>query len=316
MLRHTGLCALITLSICANPAAAKKIYKYQDEKGRWQFTDQAPASTHSVETLSLEASAPAKAASVVNRGTRHHPRLYAVNEYFAPLQVKVDIFERHNVRPYPAQVVTKVIPARGEAFMVGLRTPESKTWNYRYRAQYFLGAPGAKHAPAATYLPPFYAGASFRISQGFHGQKSHNRKPGSEYAVDIAMPVGTDILAARAGVVAAVNGDFNQGGYSDAYLNKANTVHILHDDGTLAVYAHLQFESVLVEPGQRVAQGQPIGKSGNTGFSSAPHLHFEVMQNAGQKNRTLLFEFVTPQSNFRQRPETGAQLTGVVPRPD
>jgi murein DD-endopeptidase MepM/ murein hydrolase activator NlpD len=55
-----------------------------------------------------------------------------------------------------------------------------------------------------------------------------------------------------------------------------NWVLIQHDDGTLAEYAHLQPNGVTVAIGQRVRRGDVLGLSGNTGFSSVPHLHFSV----------------------------------------
>ena len=98
------------------------------------------------------------------------------------------------------------------------------------------------------------------------------------------MPEGTAILAARAGVVMAVERDFISGGDDrDKYGEKANFVQILHEDGTFAMYAHLRPESITVLPGSRVEVGAVIGYSGSTGFSSGPHLHFVVQRNTGMK---------------------------------
>ncbi|MEX0269402.1 peptidoglycan DD-metalloendopeptidase family protein [Leptolyngbyaceae cyanobacterium UHCC 1019] len=83
--------------------------------------------------------------------------------------------------------------------------------------------------------------------------------------IDIAGPVGTPVVAAADGVV--VTAGWNSGGYG--YL-----VEIQHPDGSLTLYAHNN--RVLVQTGQQIAQGQQIAEMGSTGYSTGPHLHFEV----------------------------------------
>ncbi len=83
--------------------------------------------------------------------------------------------------------------------------------------------------------------------------------------VDIAGPTGTPVVAAAEGVV--VTAGWNSGGYG--YL-----VEIRHPDGSLTLYAHNN--RVLVQAGQQVTQGQQISEMGSTGYSTGPHLHFEV----------------------------------------
>jgi murein DD-endopeptidase MepM/ murein hydrolase activator NlpD len=107
--------------------------------------------------------------------------------------------------------------------------------------------------------------------------------PDSYHAVDFAMPIGTDIHAARGGIVFDVaSTNFRGGTDPERDLIAANLVRILHDDGTFAVYAHLNWNTIRVKPGDQVARGQYIADSGNTGFSSGPHLHFAVIRNRGQ----------------------------------
>ncbi|MDJ0702977.1 MAG: peptidoglycan DD-metalloendopeptidase family protein [Leptolyngbyaceae cyanobacterium MO_188.B28] len=92
--------------------------------------------------------------------------------------------------------------------------------------------------------------------------------------VDIAGPVGTPIVAAAAGVVESAG--WNSGGYG-------NLVDIRHADGSLTRYAHNS--RLLVQRGQYISQGQQIAEMGSTGYSTGPHLHFEVhLPNQGTVN--------------------------------
>ena len=141
----------------------------------------------------------------------------------------------------------------------------------------FYWTPGnmlAVHQADIIYQYPYAHGRYFPIVQGFGGGYSH-RGP-SEYAVDFAMPVGTPIHAARAGVVIDLAEQHTRGGASRKYAKYANYVVILHDDDTTGEYHHLKKNGVAVSRGERVIAGQKIAYSGNTGFSSLPHLHFAV----------------------------------------
>ncbi|MGN6104983.1 MAG: M23 family metallopeptidase, partial [Kofleriaceae bacterium] len=73
---------------------------------------------------------------------------------------------------------------------------------------------------------------------------------------------------------------------------RTNFVLVLHDDGTLGEYMHLAPASVSVKPGQRVERGQRLALSGNTGFSSTPHLHFQVMTAGDDGVSARSFPFV------------------------
>jgi murein DD-endopeptidase MepM/ murein hydrolase activator NlpD len=79
----------------------------------------------------------------------------------------------------------------------------------------------------------------------------------------------------------------------------------LHDDGTIAIYAHLHWDSVRVQAGQHVQRGEYIADSGNTGFTTGPHLHFAVIRNAGSQAVSVPIQFsgpaataVTPQQHM------------------
>ena len=91
-------------------------------------------------------------------------------------------------------------------------------------------------------------------------------------------------------------------------MDEANFVQILHDDGTHAIYAHLQLDTVRVKIGQRVARGEYIANSGNTGFSSGPHLHFVVLHNVGLRSESVPVTFAGP-GGASVSPRSGQALT-------
>lgn len=150
----------------------------------------------------------------------------------------------------------------------------------RYRRELYFrgrfGDPRAQPAPYAYGLP-WPAGLTFTVLQGFHGAFSH--RGSNEYAIDFDCPVATPVLAARPGVVVVANAAAQGAGSTPEYkdFKRTNFVLVLHEDGTLGEYMHLAPSGVEVTPGQRVERGQQIALSGNTGYSSTPHLHFQVV---------------------------------------
>lgn len=139
-----------------------------------------------------------------------------------------------------------------------------------------IGDPTAVHDDRVVYAWPFPPGAPARLSQGPGGPTHHDRY--SRYAIDLAVPEGTPVLAARAGVVVFLENRYFESGLDLArFLTRSNQVRILHDDGTMGSYGHLFPDSIDLEPGQRVEVGEQIGLSGNTGYSNGPHLHFVVL---------------------------------------
>lgn len=153
---------------------------------------------------------------------------------------------------------------------------DDKTKGYNVNTDYtwFMGDVNARHNDSYIYQLPFGRGETYKLGQGYGGEFSHSGR--SEYALDFMMPEGTPVLAAREGVVIMAQDESDRGGPSRKYSDDSNYIVIRHEDGTLGEYAHLQKNGVLVEIGQKVKRGDKIGLSGNTGFSSGPHLHFMV----------------------------------------
>jgi len=123
-----------------------------------------------------------------------------------------------------------------------------------------------------VYRLPFEKNYSHLVVQGYFSHFSHKERA----AIDFKMKRGTTVCAARSGVVIRVKQDGNKGGWNKKYRPFGNVIVIQHADGSRAGYWHLQFSSALVNMGDTVQQGQAIGRSGKTGYTLFPHLHFIV----------------------------------------
>ena len=115
--------------------------------------------------------------------------------------------------------------------------------------------------------------ASGRISSYF-GYRNSPTAGASSYhkGIDISVPVGTGVLAAKAGTVVTATYSSSAGNY----------VAISHGNGTYTYYMHCS--SLKVSAGQQVSRGQRIALSGNTGISTGPHLHFAVFAGGSYVN--------------------------------
>lgn len=101
-----------------------------------------------------------------------------------------------------------------------------------------------------------------------------------EYAEDYDCPEGEEIHAAHSGRVVFLKNDSSEGGVLDQkYWNSGNRIVLKHENGEYSAYEHLRYLGAAVAFGQEVKQGEVIGYTGNTGYSSCPHLHFEVFVN-------------------------------------
>lgn len=132
----------------------------------------------------------------------------------------------------------------------------------------------AAYAAQATalYILPYRVGESYEVITTTEHYVSGNRGVGLN-AVDFQMPIGTSVVAARAGIVVAVQEDYADDNGIDL---QENYVFIKHSDGTIGRYFHLTRQGALVEVGDSVRQGEVIARSGNSGQSPVPHLHFDV----------------------------------------
>lgn len=160
---------------------------------------------------------------------------------------------------------------------------EAREWHFSLTNAYTLGSSVAVHDDRYVYALPYSPGQAFLVSQADDGAFSHTGP--ERHAIDWQMPEGTPVLAARAGVVVETKDDSSVGGPDRSFENCANYIMIQHTDGTIGNYAHLLNHGMKVKVGQLVNVGDVIGLSGNTGFSSGPHLHFSVFKTRNGRER-------------------------------
>ena len=133
-------------------------------------------------------------------------------------------------------------------------------------------------AEEILYRLPWPEGLSFMFTQAPGGRITTHFTQSTLHAVDIAMPEGMPVLAARAGVVEAVEARQGASLVEDPLTYEGNFVRVRHDDGTAAIYAHLGNRGVVVEARQVVRAGQLLGYSGASGDVLEAQLHFAVLR--------------------------------------
>jgi len=296
--RSLLIVAALCFCLCWGGGRAEKLYEYEDENGVRHFSNIAPNTDHPVRVRQIRVSGVEDRFRIENVGTEREAILRAINEYGGPVEAELSLVEGSNTSTEPQLPVRIVVPPDSEMETVRMwPTEHDKSFSYRFSYRYGMGDPTAKHHPPRPYRPPFQAGNTFFISQAFHGAFSHHG-PQSEYAIDIAMPLGATVCASREGVIMDIANDFFTGGTDkEAYAERANFIRILHDDGTMALYAHLEVESIVVGIGTRVAAGDVIARSGDTGFSTGPHLHFAIQKNVGLALEALPFKIANAEGN-------------------
>ena len=181
--------------------------------------------------------------------------------------------------------------------------------SYSFRYRWIIGNKDAIHDDSYLYRLPYAKGTSHRVSQGFNGKATH--KGHSQYAIDFAMPEGTKIYAARSGRVIKTKSNSNKGGYKKEFAKYGNYITIAHDDGTIATYYHLKKNGVVVHVGERIQRGEHIGYSGNTGYTSGPHLHLAVFTATSKiKTKTIPIRFIAKEG-VDDEPKTGKSYTAI-----
>jgi murein DD-endopeptidase MepM/ murein hydrolase activator NlpD len=283
--------ALVVASLlCVVGAQAQSAYRQRDANGNWVFTDRPDAANGATRaSIPLEHEPGAMQVTVGRVDHDDTAQLIANSNCLCVATISITI-EQSELEGMPAgaKYLVRLEPGeRDRLVREGRRTGHS---GLRFSWRVALGSPDAIHQPPRPYRAPFAVGSTYTVTQAYPTRITHVT-PDTVYAIDFALPDGTPVYAAREGVAINVQHDSFRGGAMAAMLDQANVVEILHDDGTIAVYAHLQWDSIRVRIGQRVRLGEYIANSGNTGFTTGPHLHFAVWRNVAGEDVSIPVQF-------------------------
>jgi murein DD-endopeptidase MepM/ murein hydrolase activator NlpD len=286
---------LLLLACCVTAVRAGDLFRWKEHKSVQtserapEYADpQSPAEAHTPTARERE---PAARMRFENRPDAIE--VWADNNLAGTIEVQLRTLKGSVAGADPPLPARAVVPALQRTLVarLGPRT-SAELW-----LDVTLGNPNAQPKDV-EYAYPLRT-RELQIEQGWGGIYSHSDDQ-NRHAVDFAAEIGTPVIAARAGTVMEVESDFERAGLdSGQYARSANFVRIVHDDGTMALYAHLKQGGVLVRPGQHVRKAEVIGLSGNTGFTTGPHLHFAVQANRGMKLESIPFRMFGPQGILR-----------------
>lgn len=295
-MRRAIACALCAGALLAPRADAARVYRWKDPAGVVRYGDQAPAGgtlpARGVDRLPVEAE-PSRVVRLRIVQVDGGHEAWADNQLAGTVEVRLAFTRARNARGEPALPARATVPPYDSALVARIAsTDPARAADFELALEAVPGKPGA--APREVEYAYPLALPAVRVEQGWGGRYSHDDDQ-NRRAVDFAAPIGTAVLAARDGTVMQVENDFVRAGLDREQLGgRANFVRIVHDDGTMAVYAHLREGGVMVRVGQRVRTGQLVGYSGNTGFTSGPHLHFAVQANRGMRLESIPFRMHGP----------------------
>ena len=208
-------------------------------------------------------------ATLVVQNAKHYPQV-----------LKIDLFNDDN-RNEPVANALVTLPPNSKITerikpIAGKTIKQSVYWYYVRGIGDFT-----KSEDANGYKIPFASDIQALICQYPHG---------NDPAIDFCVPKGTSVRAAKAGTVIWTVDEHGDGGPDIKFAGKANLVEVVHDDGSRALYAHLQKGTITVKAGDVVFAGDIIGEVGISGQTSGPHLHFHVVK----LNQSMQDTFIEP----------------------
>ncbi len=216
-------------------------------------------------------------------------RMYADNYEFCPVSIEVT-FKLANLESSEGSKKVFVIPAKSKKNKVTdlITIREGKAFKMSYTMKMTFGNINSDYDKDFKYYLPLKKNVPYKLSQGYNGRASHQ----NVYALDFMMPSGTEIYAARGGTVIEVVESHNKSCNHSSCNKYNNYITVYHDDGSFSEYNHIKRNGSIVKEGEIIEIGQLIGYSGNTGWTTGPHLHFSIFLERIGKRETIPTKFL------------------------
>ena len=198
--------------------------------------------------------------------------MYASNDEFCPVSVQIK-FKLTNLNLSTGDQQIFVIPPKTKKYLVTelQKNDPQKRYTFTCKTKANYGdVTIANYDTAFEYDLPFEKGNNYLLYQGYNGNFSHQ----NENSLDFELPERSNVIAARSGIVIDIVQSNVESCPNKSCNQYNNYINILHNDGTIANYSHLKYKGAKVNLGDSVLQGNIIALSGNTGFTTGPHLHF------------------------------------------
>ena len=218
-------------------------------------------------------------------------KFYGKNQAIFPQTIKLKFSTLKGYLPLDENLLVFTIKSKSQKqFLFELKKIPDQGQRLNFKTTISMGAMDSVIDNNYLYYFPYSHGSKHKLSQGFFGKSTHS-KVGNIYSLDFMMPIGTKVFSMRGGLVVDVITHNNKGGDSFIYSKYANSITIMHDDGSFAYYVHLKKDGSVVKIGEKITKGQHIGFSGNTGYSSGPHLHVNLSKASKDgSSRTFAFK--------------------------
>jgi murein DD-endopeptidase MepM/ murein hydrolase activator NlpD len=215
--------------------------------------------------------------------------IYATNNELYPISISLEL-DLSNLLFSESKKKVFVVPAKSEKFKIGELTVAENgiRYSFNYKFKSTIGdVTVSNYEKSFLYDLPFQKGKSYTLFQGYNGAFSHQ----NENSIDFTMPEGSEILAARDGIVVKIVKNNTASCPQEECGKYNNYIMIMHSDGTFANYAHIKYNGTNLNVGDSIRKGDVIAYSGNVGRSSGPHLHFVCFLGGFGKWNTLETKF-------------------------